>query len=83
MTTCTMPQSADSTGGCGLNIRRLKQIGPKKGPGKGPTQQSDNRCSRLVAENLLQRNNFRVGRRGLEPRTYGLKAFPITPQTTQ
>ena len=25
----------------------------------------------------------RVGRRGLEPRTYGLKAFPITPKTTE
>ncbi len=28
-------------------------------------------------------SNFRVGRRGLEPRTYGLKAFPITPQTSR
>jgi hypothetical protein len=25
----------------------------------------------------------RVGRRGLEPRTYGLKAFPITPQRAE
>ncbi len=24
-----------------------------------------------------------VGRRGLEPRTYGLKAFPITPHTAE
>jgi len=31
--------------GCGLIIRRLKKKGPKNGPGKGPTRQSDNvRC---------------------------------------
>jgi hypothetical protein len=65
--------------GCGLIIRRLKRKGPKKGPGKGPTRQSDNDRCLFVARNLLQRNNFLVGRRGLEPRTYGLKAFPITP----
>jgi hypothetical protein len=59
--------------GCGLTIRRLKKKGPRKGPGKGPTPQSDNLCCRLAARNLLQRNDFRVGRRGLEPRTYGLK----------
>jgi len=28
----------------------------------------------------MSRDLTRVGRRGLEPRTYGLKAFPITPQ---
>ena len=58
--------------GCGLIIRRLKKKGPKKGPGKGPTRQFDNARFRFVARNLLQRNDFRVGRRGLEPRTYGL-----------
>ena len=50
--------------GCGLIIRRLKK--------KGPTRQFDNARFRFVARNLLQRNDFRVGRRGLEPRTYGL-----------
>ena len=59
--------------GCGLIIRRLKKKGPKKGPGKGPTRQIDNERCRFAARNLLQRNDFRVGRRGLEPRTYGLK----------
>ena len=69
--------------GCGLIIRRLKKKGPKKGPGKGPTRQIDNACCRFAARNLLQHNDFRVGRRGLEPRTYGLKAFPITPQEAE
>ena len=58
--------------GCGLIIRRLKKKWPKKGPGKGPTLQSDHLGYRFAARHLLQRNDFRVGRRGLEPRTYGL-----------
>jgi hypothetical protein len=61
--------------GCGLIIRRLKKNGPKKGPGKGPTPQSDSIRCPIAARNLLQRNNSRVGRRGLEPRTYGLKGW--------
>ena len=62
--------------GCGLTIRRLKKLGPKKGRGKGPTQQSDSVRCRPAARNLLRCNAFRVGRRGLQPRTYGLKEGP-------
>lgn len=58
--------------GCGLTIRSLK----KKGPKKGPTRRIDDARCRFPARNLLQRNDFRVGRRGLEPRTYGLKVSP-------
>ena len=49
--------------GCGLIIRRLKKKGPKKGPGKGPTRQSDHARCRFAAQQPLQRNTFRVGRR--------------------
>ena len=33
--------------------------------------------------NLLHCNDFRVGRRGLEPRTYGTKAFPTALQKAE
>ena len=55
---------------CGLIIPRLKKNGLKKGPEKGSTRQSDNVRFHLASRTLLQHNDFPVGFRGLETRTY-------------
>ena len=66
--------------GCRLIIRRLK----KKGPKKGPNYRFANGRFLFVAPKYVALQQVSgVGRRGLEPRTYGLKAFPIAPQTTE
>ena len=58
---------------------RPEAIPREMGTGMGTVARG---TGRRVHRTPVQRNDFRVGRRGLEPLTYGLKAFPITPQTT-
>ena len=50
-----------------------------KGDGKGDRQEFESLASREEAGKCLSRNIFQgVGRRGLEPRTYGLKVRSST-----
>jgi hypothetical protein len=66
--------------GCDLIIRRFQEE-RAKARAKLPICQLPFSFATPIV--VVLHHVSRVGRRGLEPRTYGLKAFPITPQTTE